>query len=131
MRLLRRSPGFAGMAVAGGCPGIGTTTAIFSVVYGVRCYGRCRIRSLNQIVALVEQVSRSTHRARFNVADFRDLREGTSVFGDIAARERAAELQPDWRGQSRSALSPLDSRPNVFSVLRVNPAIGRAVDLRR
>src|SRR5262245_47198033 len=72
MRLVRKAPGFAASAALVVALGIGTTTAIFSVVYGVM------LRPLpydepERLVALWSRVPGAVQRLRLNAADQRVL----------------------------------------------------------
>jgi len=82
-RLLRRAPGFAAISALVVALGIGTTTVIFSVVYGVM------LRPLpypvpDRLVALWSRLPNSPQRVRVNPADHRDLRSSNTVFEDVA-----------------------------------------------
>jgi hypothetical protein len=83
MRLARKAPGFAASAALVVALGIGTTTAIFSVVYGVM------LRPLpydeaERLVALWSRVPGASQRVRLNAADQRVLVASNTVFDDIA-----------------------------------------------
>jgi putative ABC transport system permease protein len=83
MRLVRKAPGFAASAALVVALGIGTTTAIFSVVYGVM------LRPLpydepERLVALWSRVPGAAQRVRVNAADQRVLVASNTVFDDIA-----------------------------------------------
>ena len=124
IRLLRRAPGFAGISVLVVALGIGTTTAIFSVVYGVM------LRPLpyaepDRLVALWSRLPNSVQRARVNPADHRDLRSSNSVFEDIALANAPQNFNLISLGEpERLVAARLSS--NLLSVLRVSPELGRA-----
>jgi hypothetical protein len=124
MRLLRRAPGFAATAALIVALGIGTTTAIFSVVYGVL------LRALpypqpEQLVALWTRFESGSVRPRVNAADVRDLRDGNSVFEDMALANGPQNFNLVGADDPERVVAARLSS-NVFSVLRVSPAIGRA-----
>ena len=84
VRLLRRAPAFAAISALVVALGIGTTTAIFSVVYGVMLrplpYGEPE-----RLVAIwTDLPNEAAPRTRVNAADYRDWRDRTSVFEDAA-----------------------------------------------
>ena len=129
MRLLRRAPAFAAVSALVVALGIGTTTAIFSVVYGVM------LRPLpyaepDRLVAIWTRLPDAAQRVRVNPADHRDWRSSNTRVRGRRARQRAAELQPDWIGRTRAALAARLSS-NLLPVLRVAPALGRAFTRRR
>jgi putative ABC transport system permease protein len=115
IRLLRRAPGFAGISALVVALGIGTTTAIFSVVYGVM------LRPLpyaepDRLVALWSRLPNSVQRARVNPADHRDLRSSNSVFEDIALANAPQNFnligsgEPERLVSSRRACRPISCR---------------------
>jgi putative ABC transport system permease protein len=124
MRLLRRAPGFAATAALIVALGIGTTTAIVSVVYAVM------LRALpypeqERLVALWTRLQDGSVRARVSAADVRDVRDRNPVFEDIALANGPQNFTLVGGGEpERIVAARLSS--TVFSVLRVSPAIGRA-----
>jgi hypothetical protein len=124
IRLLRRAPGFAAISALLVALGIGTSTAIFSVVYGVM------LRPLpyaeaDRLVALWSRLPNSVQRARVNPADRRDLRSRNSVFDDIALANAPQNFNLIGSGEpERLVAARLSS--NLLSVLRVSPELGRA-----
>jgi putative ABC transport system permease protein len=124
MRLLRRAPGFSATAALIVALGVGTTTAIFSVVYGVI------LRPLpypehDRLVALWTSLPDGALRARVSPADVRDLRSTSSVFEDIALASAPQNFNLIGLGEPERVVAARLSS-NFFSVLRVNPAFGRA-----
>jgi putative ABC transport system permease protein len=124
IRLLRRAPGFAVTSALVVALGIGTTTAIFSVVYGVMLrplpYGEP-----DRLVALWSRLPNSVQRARINPADHRDLRSGNSVFEDIALANAPQNLNLIGSGEpERLVAARLSS--TLLSVLGASPELGRA-----
>jgi putative ABC transport system permease protein len=123
-RTLRKSPSFTFVAVLTLALGIGATTAIFSVVYGVLLQplpfnDATRLILLNETTPRVGVVSVS-------YPNFQDWRAQTSRFSQIAAVSSvgfnlAGVNQPEAiRGEAVS--------PNFLSVLGVKPALGRDFD---
>lgn len=121
-RMLRKSPGFSLVAVLTLALGIGATTAIFSVVYGV-VLRPLPLGDPERLVA-IWTVTPQVERLPMAAADHRDLKEQTSVFEDIAILRASASYnltgdgEPEWLEGSRIA-------SNLFSVLQVKPLLGR------
>jgi putative ABC transport system permease protein len=121
LRQLRRSPGFTAVSVITLALGIGATTAIFSVVYGVL------LRPLpypdpNRIMALFEVNTKGTwsRLADPNFDDFRDQNHSFQViakYSDNIASVSGAS-QP-----TRSVVATVSA--DFFKVFRIQPIIGR------
>jgi len=121
-RLFRKSPGFAITAVAVIALGIGTATAIFSVVHGVMLrplpYGEPE-----RLVSI--WLVRGPDRARVypGAADAVDLRQLRGVFEDVALLDnRNLNLVG---GDEPRRLNGAEVSPNLFSVVGVSAAIER------
>ena len=124
LRLLRRAPGFAATCVLIVALGVGATTTIFSVTYGVL------LRPLpypdaERLVALWSWPPNATQRLRVNPADQRELRSNNSVFEDIALANAPQNFNLIGSGEpERLVAARLSS--NLLSVLRISPVLGRA-----
>ena len=124
MRLVRKAPGFAASAALVVALGIGTTTAIFSVVYGVM------LRPLpyeepEKLVALWSRVPGAAQRMRLNAADQRVLVSGNTVFDDIALATAPQNFNLIGSGEPERVVAARLSS-NFLPVLRVRPVLGRA-----
>jgi putative ABC transport system permease protein len=123
-RLLRRTPGFALTAILIVALGTGTTTAIFSVLYGVM------LRPLpfpdpDRLVGLWTRPPQADRREHLNPADHRELRGAASnVFEDIALVWPVQNFNLIGSGEPERLFAARVSS-NLFSVLGVTPAIGR------
>jgi putative ABC transport system permease protein len=122
-RLLRRTPGVSAAAALLVALGVGTTTVVFSVVYGVL------LRPLpypepDRLAALWTKLPNGSLRARVNPADTRDLRGASSVFEDIALASAPQNFNLTGSAEPERVLAARLSS-NLFSVLRVSPAVGR------
>lgn len=123
LRLLGRAPGFALVSALVVALGIGTTTAIFSIVYGVM------LRPLpyadaDRLVALWTELPNAPQRARMNPADYRDVRDSSTVFDDIALANAPQNFNLlGWGEPERLVAARLSS--NLLSVLGMSPALGR------
>ena len=124
LRLLRRAPGFAATCVLIVALGVGATTTIFSVTYGVL------LRPLpypdaERLVALWSWPPNATQRLRVNPADQRELRSSNRVFEDIALANAPQNFNLIGSGEpERLVAARLSS--NLLSVLRISPVLGRA-----
>jgi putative ABC transport system permease protein len=122
-RLFRHALGFAVAAVLVVALGVGTTTAIFSVVYGVM------LRPLpypepDRLVALWSRTPAAAGRVKVNPADHRDLLGSTGVFDDVALANAPQNFNLIGDGEpERVVAARLAS--NIFSVLRISPQLGR------
>ncbi|MFZ0523225.1 MAG: ABC transporter permease [Candidatus Acidiferrales bacterium] len=123
LRMLRKSPGFTAIAVLTLALGIGANTAIFSVVYAVL------LRPLpypnpDQLVLVFQ--ANPQDQVPFDgmsYVNFEKLREHNSVFSELASNTRH-ELTLTGVGDP-SVLSTVDVTPEIFSVLAVQPLLGR------
>jgi predicted permease len=127
-RILWRSPGFALVSILVMALGIGATTSLFTIVRAVLLKPLPFVES-DKLVAVYEHFRESTDGDGFNVvapADFRDWRQQTDGFQDMAA----------WRNYGFDLTGAHDELPevveaaggssNLLSVLGVKPVLGRA-----
>ncbi len=127
LRVLRKSPGFMLSAVLILALGIGANTAIFSVVNAVL------LRPLpfsqpDQLVRIMHvPPAKSFHGASvFSVspANFLDWRAQNHSFEDMAAYRQVSFVLKD--GTRTDPVQATALGPSFFSLLRVNPDLGRA-----
>jgi putative ABC transport system permease protein len=123
-RLLRRSPGFTTAATLTLALGVGATTAIFSLVYGVL------LRPLpfgepERLVVLWTTAPRlGLTRAFAGAANARDWRQQNTVFDDVALVRTIANFNLVGEGEPMRLLGARVSA-NLFPLLRVSPRLGR------
>ena len=117
-----RSPGFSLVVIATLALGIGATTAIFSVVYGV-VLRPLPFGDSERLVAIWTRTPQ-VDRLPLAAADHRDIKEQNTVFEDIAILRASVnynlsgEGEPEWL-QGSSIPS------NLFPLLKVEPLLGR------
>ena len=121
LRILAKNPGFTALTVLTLALGIGATTAIFSVVYGVL------LRPLpynkpQQIVRLWE-VNATGQRVSFADPNFADVRSQSRSLQGVA--EYGATLQSVSGGSEPTRTMTASVSRDFFSVMAVQPAIGR------
>ena len=124
LRLMRRAPGFSAAAVLTIALGIGATTAMFSIVYGVVLrplpYGHA-----DRLVNLWSTApKRGLARAYVAMANVHDFRARNHVFEDIAALRAVANFNLTGEGEPER-LNGSRVSSNLFPVLQVTPLIGR------
>ena len=120
-RLLVKSPVFGITGIAIVALGIGATTAIFSVVYGVMLRP-LPYREPDRLVTIWLQ--RSMGRSYPSAADVAELRQLRSAFTDIAMVRSSTNLNLVGDGEPRR-LQGARVSPNLFAVLGVSPTLGR------
>ena len=120
-RQLRRNPGFTAVAVITLALGIGATTAIFSVVYGVL------LRPLpyphpDQIVSLTE-LARDGHHMRFADPNFHDLRAMNQTLAAMAKGYSDEMTIASGSGPARVSVATVSA--DFLRVMGVAPMLGR------
>ena len=121
LRILTRSPGFAGLAVLTLALGIGASTAIFSVVEAVL------LRALpypnpQQIVRVWEQAP-DGHRMSLSDRNFDDLRDQNRTFANLAAY--TSVLSPVSGGREPVRANVTEVTRGFFDTLGIKPVRGR------
>jgi putative ABC transport system permease protein len=123
LRQLRRTPGFSIAAVLALALGIGATTAIFSVL------DRVVLRPLPypdaERLTMVWEVNdtKGLSHERISPVNFGDYRALTHVFEDAAAWWYP-QLTLTESGHEPLRVSAIETTPNFFHVLGVQPALG-------
>jgi putative ABC transport system permease protein len=122
-RNLARAPGFVSSAVLSLALGIGATTAIFRVIYGVILdpFPYSHPEKLYSFYAV--RPDRNFYFYPYTPDQYTELRERSHVFSDLISSTISDVL---WTGSGE----PLQLRgnyctPNTFQVMGVNPAKGR------
>src|SRR6266478_841492 len=121
LRMLGKNPGFAAIAILTLALGIGTNTALFSVVNGVL------LRPLpypqpDRIVAISEKTA-NFERSSISYPNFLDWQRANSTFSSIAAY-RSDDFSVTGRGEPERARIGMVSA-GFFEILGVTPASGR------
>jgi putative ABC transport system permease protein len=123
LRVLRRAPGFAAVAILTLALGIGANTAIFSVVYAILL----KPLPYPHAERLVNVVQRESHdesvKTGFSYPNFADLREQNQVFSAVAGAQQH-ELTLTGRGEPQ-VISTSVVTPDFFTVFEQKPVLGR------
>jgi predicted permease len=123
-RALRRSPGFTALAVITLGIGIGATTAIFTVIYGVLLKA-LPFHEPERLVAVWHRApGLNLPQLEQGAATYLTYRENNRVFEDIAVWDRQ-EVSVTGDGEPERAHT-LWVTDGLLAVLRVRPVLGRA-----
>ncbi len=122
-RLFRRAPGFALASILVISLGVGTTTAIFSVVYGV-VFRPLPYPEPDRLVALWSRTPAAAGRVKFNPADQRELLGNTGVFENVALANAPQNFNLSGEGEPERLIAARLSS-DIFTVLRISPRLGR------
>src|ERR1700730_2643987 len=123
LRMLSKSPAFAGIAILTLALGIGANSAIFSVIDAVL------LRPLpfpkpNELVAVWSQVAReNSEKETESVPDYVDLRDQSQTLSALAAFTRAGAILNGT--EEARQLHGVGITSDIFTVLGVAPARGR------
>ncbi|HTU34446.1 MAG TPA: ABC transporter permease [Candidatus Acidoferrum sp.] len=125
-RMLRKSPGFATIAVLTLALGIGANTAIFSLV-NCLVLRPLPIADPSQVAFLTLQWKGSGVGTSFSYPNFREIQQQTSnVFSGLSAVE-TLQLDGLSRGATSQTLFASYVTGNFFALLGVKPALGRLI----
>jgi putative ABC transport system permease protein len=124
LRLLRATPGFAATAILTVAIGVGATTAIFSVVYGVLLRPLPYAEPARLVTLSMLNTRTGTGHGLVDPADARDWRTQQHVFDDIALVRHIANVNLTEAGEPER-LSAARITANLLPVLGVTPLIGR------
>ncbi|MFL6595271.1 MAG: ABC transporter permease [Chthoniobacterales bacterium] len=122
MRALLHSPGFTILAILTLGLGIGANTAMFSILNTVM------LRPLpypqNEELERIDRATPQNPAGRVSPADFLDLQRNASNYGEVAAYA-LGDTSISEPGQPAEVVRALRVSANLFSVLRVQPQLGR------
>jgi predicted permease len=122
IRGLRRSPGFALLAVLTMALGIGANTAVFSVVNGVLLKPLSH-RDPDRIVTLTTVWKSGARLSLVTLPDFQDWHDQSTAFSAMACYRSSDE--PVRAGSSAEYVRVARVSSEFFEALAVVPAIGR------
>jgi putative ABC transport system permease protein len=121
LRMLRRSPAFAAMAVITLGLGIGANTAMFSVVNSV-LLPRLPFNDPGRVLYVAQKQANGALNV-FSLPDFVEWKRQTDLLGQMAALRPAGFTL--GVGDQPEQISGARFSYEMFSVLGVNPALGR------
>ena len=128
VRTLRRAPGFATTAIGILALGIGANTAIFSLLNAVML----RTLPVREPQQLVEPLSRYPGEPRLNgyaLEFYEHVRDHNHVFADVTGVVPGS-FKVIREGAEEETVDGEYAAGNLFSVLGLEPAIGRLIDPR-
>jgi len=125
LRNLRRNPGFTVVAVVALAIGIGANTAVFSIVNGVLIQA-LPYKDPDSLVTMFEKVPGApVDKFPFSAPDFEIVRAAARSFSGMGAY-RNATYELSGVAEPRRLVGTRMS-PELFAVLGVSPAVGRAL----
>jgi predicted permease len=123
LRMLRKNPGFAAVAVLTLALGIGANTAIFSVVYAVLLKPLPYAQSDQLFNVFQARPQDGITGTGLSYANFADLREQNRVFSELAGSQKH-ELTLTGRGEP-SVVNTSVVTPELFALFGEQPLAGR------
>lgn len=125
LRTLRRSPAFAASAILALALGIGANTAVFSVVYAV-LLKPLPYAEAERLVRVYElNTSRGIGPGRISPGTFVDVRARNRTLEGLAVYTQGGEALWGF-GNEYDVIKTSAVSPALFSLLRVNPVLGRS-----
>lgn len=124
MRVLRKNPGFTGVAVLTLALGIGVNTAIFSVINGILIRPLPYWEPDRLAMLWKENAKQNLHEDGTSIPSFLDWRAQSQTFADMAvfASVNSVFLTA---GDDPEPARIVRASANLFSLLGVKPALGR------
>jgi predicted permease len=122
LRVMRKNPGFAAIAILTLALGVGANTAIFSVVYAV-LLKPLPYKNPSQLVLVLAGKPPDTELTGTSFPNFEDWRAQNTVFTEIAG-DQAHDLNVSGRGEPFVVHVSVVT-PEMFDVLQGTPIAGR------
>jgi putative ABC transport system permease protein len=122
LRLLRKSPGFAAVAILTLALGIGANTAIFSLVYGVLLRPLPYTHPEQLILAFEDNLQRGVKISGCSYPDLKEL-QNSGMFSGVAGVNRH-DLTLTGSGDP-TVVTTVVVTPEIFPLLNVKPLAGR------
>ena len=116
LRQMRRRPGFTALAILTLGLGIGATTALFAVVYGLL---------LRPLPFRDERLSMFWFDYSWRGSEYDHIRQGSLAFDEIAAFSTWGEPFRTGPSEQSRMLGYVPATANLFDALGVKPALGR------
>lgn len=123
LRQVKKSPGFAAVAILTLAVGIGANTAIFRFVDALYLKP-LPVSEPGRLVRIYAKGSSGHYGAGFSYPEFAALRDHNSSFSALSVETQIAQLHAVTGGASQEIRGQLVSG-NYFSILGVQPALGR------
>jgi len=124
-RTLRRNPGFSAIAVLTIALGIGTCTAIFSIVHTTLLTPLPYADADRLVIVWGELRTRSVNDWPLSPPHFQDLRQQATHFEAFAALTPANRTPVGGDGADPEQILVASATPNLFSLLGVSVPVGR------
>jgi MacB-like periplasmic core domain len=132
-RQFRRSPGFTITVVLTLALGIGSTTAIFSLVYGIllrplpfpESEQLVAIRTLEFPPGVAPTNPGGAYKIGSSYPNFFDWRQRNHTFESLASYDQVVRLFSKMNGDDARVIPGARVSANLFSTLGVAPALGR------
>src|SRR5215469_13597234 len=121
LRMLRKAPGFAALAVITLALGIGANTAMFSVVKGVLLQSPPFADPAHVVVVLQKQPNGNNNV--FSTPDYLEWKRQSSPVSQMAAV--VGDIHTFGTGEQAERISGFRVSSEIFSVLGISPALGR------
>jgi predicted permease len=122
-RQFRRAPAYAVFAVLVLALGIGTVTAMFAITYGV-LLRPLPFRADRQLFDVVQSTEKGDETFAASYPEITQLQQATANIADVAFASNYVNIIDAAAGAE--IISPVTASPNLFTVLGIEPIIGRA-----
>jgi predicted permease len=127
LRMLRKSPGFAAVAVLTLALGIGANTAVFTVVDSL-ILNPLPVENISTLAAVnsseAKKAARSGDLEALSYLNLKDTRERTRAFGNLAGHSYPMAVTMTDKGEPRRIFAEIVTA-NYFETLGIHPSLGR------
>ncbi len=124
LRSLSKSPGYALIVIFSLALGIGATTAVFSVIYGVLLSPYPYPASDRMVHLLVQDAAGHLVWPLYSGSQFREVRQASSIESAVGYRNREWDITGN---DLPEALTSTDLTPNGFEYFGVHALLGRGL----